>query len=187
MHSNDFEKAFGDFLDRREYDQAENALFTMVRIAFAAGWSAAGGNPPQPHKIFQLIHKTEIPQSGIETDIGEICLFPRCGSSVCGESEVIQMDEWNEAGQEAMDLFIERALKELAADDEQAKAAISRFMDARERLTDKIDENLTEQESCLLDDYMNELADVNEHEYRYLYIQGIKDCIRFFMKLGLLH
>ena len=31
MQSNDFEKAFGDFLDRREYDQAENALFAMVR------------------------------------------------------------------------------------------------------------------------------------------------------------
>ena len=43
MLSNDFEKAFGDFLDRREYDQAENALFAMVRIAFLAGWKAAGG------------------------------------------------------------------------------------------------------------------------------------------------
>ena len=29
MQTNDFEKAFGDFLDRREYDQAENALFAM--------------------------------------------------------------------------------------------------------------------------------------------------------------
>lgn len=71
MHSNDFEKAFADFLDRREYDQAENALFAMVRIAFAAGWKAAGGEPPQPQKIFQLIHKSEIPNSGIETDIRE--------------------------------------------------------------------------------------------------------------------
>ena len=43
MQTNDFEKAFGDFLDRREYDQAENALFAMVRIAFLAGWKAAGG------------------------------------------------------------------------------------------------------------------------------------------------
>ena len=51
----DFEKAFGDFLDRREYDQAENALFSMVRIAFLAGWQAAGGNPPPPQNIFQLI------------------------------------------------------------------------------------------------------------------------------------
>lgn len=71
MMSNDFEKAFDDFMDRREYDQAENALFSMVRIAFAAGWKAAGGEPPQPQKIFQLIHKSEIPNSGIETDIRE--------------------------------------------------------------------------------------------------------------------
>ena len=27
--NNDFEKAFSDFIDRREYDQAENALFAM--------------------------------------------------------------------------------------------------------------------------------------------------------------
>ena len=33
----DFERAFADFIDRREYDQAENALFSMVRIAFKAG------------------------------------------------------------------------------------------------------------------------------------------------------
>ena len=43
MHSNDFEYAFSEFLDRREYDEAENALFAIVRAAFAAGWKAAGG------------------------------------------------------------------------------------------------------------------------------------------------
>lgn len=69
MYSNDFEKAFDDFLDRREYDQAENALFAMVRIAFTAGWLAAGGTPPQPQKIFQLVHKTDIDKDAIETDI----------------------------------------------------------------------------------------------------------------------
>ena len=71
MHSNDFEKAFDDFLDRREYDEAENALFSMVRIAFLAGWKAAGGTPPQPQKIFQLMHRKELPKSGIPTDILE--------------------------------------------------------------------------------------------------------------------
>ena len=67
MHSNDFEKAFGDFVERREYDQAENALFAMVRIAFKAGWLAAGGEPPQPQKIFQLIHKNDISEDAIDT------------------------------------------------------------------------------------------------------------------------
>jgi len=56
MMSNDFEAAFSDFLDRREYDEAENALFDMVRIAFLAGWKAAGGEPPQPQKILEIIH-----------------------------------------------------------------------------------------------------------------------------------
>ena len=69
MYTNDFEKAFSDFLDRREYDQAENALFAMVRIAFAAGWLSAGGEPPPPRKIFQLYHNPDIKKDAIETDI----------------------------------------------------------------------------------------------------------------------
>ena len=55
MYNNDFEHAFSEFLDRHEYDEAENALFAMVRIAFAAGWKAAGGQPPQSERIFELI------------------------------------------------------------------------------------------------------------------------------------
>jgi len=51
---NDFEKAFSDFIDRREYDGAQSALFSMVRIAFTAGWLAAGGNPPKPQKVVEL-------------------------------------------------------------------------------------------------------------------------------------
>ena len=62
MGSNNFEKSFDNFLDRREYDHAENALFEMVRIAFKAGWIAAGGDSPQPQKVFELIPKTEISQ-----------------------------------------------------------------------------------------------------------------------------
>lgn len=55
MMSNDFEEAFSNFLERREFDQASNALFSMVRISFMAGWLAAGGNPPMPQKVFELI------------------------------------------------------------------------------------------------------------------------------------
>lgn len=65
----DFEQAFSDFIDRREYDQAENALFCMVRVAFTAGWLAAGGTPPRPQKVIELIHRSDIPVEGIETDI----------------------------------------------------------------------------------------------------------------------
>ena len=55
MMSNDFEEAFSNFLERKEYDEAESALFSMVRIAFLAGWKAAGGEPPSPQKTFELI------------------------------------------------------------------------------------------------------------------------------------
>ena len=55
MHSNDFEAAFSNFLDRHEYVEAENYLFSMVRLAFAAGWKAAGGAPPQQERIFELL------------------------------------------------------------------------------------------------------------------------------------
>ncbi|MDL2232333.1 hypothetical protein LJC63_01965 [Ruminococcaceae bacterium OttesenSCG-928-L11] len=55
MQTNDFEKAYADFIDRREYDEAQNALFSMVRTSFAAGWQAAGGDPPTSHKIFEVL------------------------------------------------------------------------------------------------------------------------------------
>lgn len=69
MKEVNFEKAFSDFLERREYDQAENALFAMVRISFLAGWKAAGGDPPKPQKILTLMHKTDIDSSAIDTDL----------------------------------------------------------------------------------------------------------------------
>ena len=57
MKTIDFEKAFADFIDRREYDKAQSALFDMVRISFKAGWQAAGGNPPEPQPVIKLIPK----------------------------------------------------------------------------------------------------------------------------------
>jgi len=55
MKATDFEKAFGDFLDRREYDEAETALFQMARLSFKAGWEAAGGSPLEPQPIVRLV------------------------------------------------------------------------------------------------------------------------------------
>ena len=54
--NNDFEGAFDKFLERREYDEAENALFSIIRAAFLAGWKSAGGEPPMPQKIIELYH-----------------------------------------------------------------------------------------------------------------------------------
>ena len=47
MYSNDFEDAFSQFLEAPEYDEAVNYLFS-------AGWVAAGGDPPNVGRIFQL-------------------------------------------------------------------------------------------------------------------------------------
>ena len=67
MQSNDFEKVFGDFLERKEYDEAQGALFTIVRKSFEAGWNAAGGDPPAPQKIFEIV-KGEHQKSEDEPD-----------------------------------------------------------------------------------------------------------------------
>ena len=52
MHSDRFEYEFSKFLDRHEYDEAENYLFSMVRLAFAAGWKAAGGDVPRSERVY---------------------------------------------------------------------------------------------------------------------------------------
>ena len=41
MQSDSYEKAFDNFIDGKEYDQAEQAIFRLVRAAFEAGWRAA--------------------------------------------------------------------------------------------------------------------------------------------------
>ena len=35
MHSNDYEEAFAQFLEQTEYDEAEDALFSLVRLLAA--------------------------------------------------------------------------------------------------------------------------------------------------------
>ena len=55
MYTNDFEEAFSKFLERHEYDEAENYLFSMIRLAFSAGWQAAGGIAPKAERIYELL------------------------------------------------------------------------------------------------------------------------------------
>jgi len=58
MQTNDFEQAFSSFLDSPEYDNAEDALFSAMRMAFIAGWSAARGEIPNAHEnIIHLLFK----------------------------------------------------------------------------------------------------------------------------------
>ena len=53
----DYEASFDSFLERSEYDNAENMIFALVRAAYKAGWCSAGGEPPQPKPLLQLLDK----------------------------------------------------------------------------------------------------------------------------------
>ena len=55
MHSDEFERAFSDFLERKEYDEAEGALFSLVRAAFCAGWRAAGGKALPSQEVLKIV------------------------------------------------------------------------------------------------------------------------------------
>ena len=68
MHTNKFEEAFSEFLDRREYDEAENYLFSMIRLSFAAGWQAAGGEPPRSERLFELMKTKTTVKSPVDVD-----------------------------------------------------------------------------------------------------------------------
>ena len=57
MEKQDFERCFSDYIDRREYDEAQNALFSAVRSSFKAGWESAGGNPPPVQPAIQFTPK----------------------------------------------------------------------------------------------------------------------------------
>ncbi len=54
METDQFEKAFSDFLDQDEYDEVQAALFSMIRSSFRAGWQAAGGETPRPDSGIRL-------------------------------------------------------------------------------------------------------------------------------------
>lgn len=54
METDQFEKAFSDFLDQDEYDEVQAALFSMIRSSFRAGWQAAGGETPTPDSGIRL-------------------------------------------------------------------------------------------------------------------------------------
>ena len=55
MHSNDYEAAFGRYLEQTEYDEAEDALSSLVRAAFQAGWLAAGGEESAAVRMFEVL------------------------------------------------------------------------------------------------------------------------------------
>ncbi len=59
MYSDLLEKRLDDFLGSTDYDKAEDALYTIVRAAFIAGWKAAGGEMPPPGKVLPMRRSTK--------------------------------------------------------------------------------------------------------------------------------
>ena len=59
MHSNEYEAAFGRFLEQAEYDKASDALFSLRGPRFRpVGWRRAA----QPERIFTVLR----PEAGSE-------------------------------------------------------------------------------------------------------------------------
>lgn len=44
----ELEAAFDTFIDGKECDRAQDALFSVMRLAFKAGWEAARGKEAEP-------------------------------------------------------------------------------------------------------------------------------------------
>ena len=58
MQNDNFELAFSEFLEQEAYDQAQAAIFTLVRAAFLAGWKAR--ECQRPAEVIPLkLHKRE--------------------------------------------------------------------------------------------------------------------------------
>ena len=52
MNEIDFDKALSDFLDDEQYEKTSEAMFGLIRAAFAAGWKAALGS--ETEKIINI-------------------------------------------------------------------------------------------------------------------------------------
>ncbi len=55
MYTNEFEEAFSSFLEGRDYDELTDHLYSLIRLAFVAGWKAAGGAPKKEHRLFEVL------------------------------------------------------------------------------------------------------------------------------------
>ena len=54
----EFDKAFDDFLEGDQCEEASGALYTIIREAFTAGWLSVGGKALPARKVI-LIDRTQ--------------------------------------------------------------------------------------------------------------------------------
>ena len=59
MQNDNFELAFSEFLEQEAYDQAQAAIFTLVRAAFLAGWKARESQRPAEIIPLKLLEREE--------------------------------------------------------------------------------------------------------------------------------
>ena len=59
MQNDKFELAFSEFLEQEAYDQAQAAIFILVRAAFLAGWKARERQSPAEVIPLNLHRKEE--------------------------------------------------------------------------------------------------------------------------------
>lgn len=57
MSEKKYECAFEEVLNLDEYENAQEAMYQLVRKSFKAGWDAAGGEPLRTQDKFQLMRK----------------------------------------------------------------------------------------------------------------------------------
>ena len=59
MQNDNFELAFSEFLEQEAYDQAQAAIFALVRAAFLAGWKARECQRPAEIIPLKLLEREE--------------------------------------------------------------------------------------------------------------------------------
>lgn len=71
MYPDDFEKAFSDFWNAENMIRRPMPCFLWSVLPFIAGWKAAGGEPPPPQKVIELVRLdlSEATEDDIETDL----------------------------------------------------------------------------------------------------------------------
>ena len=58
MKTNSYEEAFDNFINSREYDRVEEAIFQFARECFEAGYRAAGGVVSDGDKVIDILRRS---------------------------------------------------------------------------------------------------------------------------------
>lgn len=94
------------------------------------------------------------------------------------------MDSRKEIMDAALDGLVYQALDELAVRDEAARQMDRELAEAIEELVN--DTPLDEKTRTIVNNYTGRLTALTAKHYRYLYVQGAKDCVAILRELGVI-